>query len=49
MKTFEFTQAWFWDPGWQAGERQASRDIAEGRIRTFATEQGFLDELDHAP
>ena len=27
-------QAWFWTPEWQEGEREATREIAEGRLST---------------
>lgn len=31
-------QAWFWTPSWQAGENEADRDIAEGRISDLSPE-----------
>lgn len=40
------TQAWFWTPVWQAGEREASLDIAEGRVEIFKTDEDFLASLD---
>jgi len=45
-KTIDATQAWFWEPKWQAREREAARDIAIGNVRTFKTEKDFLKELD---
>lgn len=39
-------QAWFWTPRWQAGEREASNDIAYGRVRTFSTGEELLAWLD---
>jgi antitoxin PrlF len=39
-------QAWFWTESWHAGERQASADIAEGRVATFRSAEGFLGDLD---
>jgi len=47
-KTIDSTQAWFWEPKWQAREREASKDIAAGRLRTFNTDTDFLAELDEA-
>ena len=35
------SQAYFWTPEWQAGERDADADIRAGRVRRFPT----LDEL----
>lgn len=45
-KLVEASQAWFWDPRWQEGELQASRDIAEGRTRRFESADEFLESLD---
>jgi len=39
-------QSYFWTPEWQAGEREAERAIAEGRVRTFDTMEEMLDFLD---
>ena len=39
------SQAWFWKPEWQAGEREASEDVAAGRTRRFDSDQDFLDSL----
>lgn len=38
-------QAWFWTPEWQAGEREASRDIAEGRVERFDSDDDLLGAL----
>jgi AbrB family looped-hinge helix DNA binding protein len=38
-------QAWFWKADWQAGERQASEDIAIGRTTRFDSDEDFLDSL----
>jgi len=35
------SQAYFWSPEWQAAEREASDDIASGRVREF----GKVDDL----
>jgi len=46
QKVIDTTQAWFWTPAWQAGERDASLDIAEGRVEVFKTDEDFLASLD---
>lgn len=40
------TQTWFWKQDWQAGEREASEDIAAGRSTRFDSDEAFLDSLD---
>ena len=42
QKVIDATQAWFWTPEWQEGERQASADIREGRVETHDTDEDFL-------
>lgn len=37
---------WFWTEEWQAGERQADEDIAEGRYHEFETVDGLVEWLD---
>jgi len=32
LKTIPAGQAWFWSPQWQAGEREADREIAAGDL-----------------
>jgi antitoxin PrlF len=44
-KVIDATQAWFWTPEWQAGEREADVDREERRTETFETESAFLDSL----
>ena len=39
-------QAWFWTATWQEREREADRDIAEGRTRVFESSEEFLRYLD---
>jgi antitoxin PrlF len=46
QKVIDATQAWFWTPTWQAGEREASLDIADGRVEIFKTDEDFRDSLD---
>ncbi len=44
-KATDATQAWFWTPEWQAGEREADADLAAGRGDTFESGEEFLDAL----
>ena len=40
QKLIDSTQAWFWTPGWQEGEREADADLAAGEhrvLRVWAT------------
>lgn len=46
QKVVDATQAWFWTPAWQAGERAASLDIAEGRVEVYENDEDFLTSLD---
>lgn len=45
-KVVDATQAWFWTPEWQAGEREASEDIAAGQVEVFEDDESFLASLD---
>ncbi|MDR7087602.1 hypothetical protein J2X11_002441 [Aeromicrobium panaciterrae] len=38
-------QAWFWSEPWQRGEREASDDLAAGRVESFKNSESFLDSL----
>ena len=38
-------QAWFWTEQWQAGEKEASRDIAKGRTTKHDDDDDFLTSL----
>lgn len=40
------SQAWFWREGWQAGEREATEDIAAGRTTRYGSDTDFLNSLD---
>ncbi len=40
------SQAWFWREEWQAGEREASEDIAAGETTRYASDAEFLDSLE---
>lgn len=35
-------QAWYWSPAWQQAEREASEDIAAGRVERFESDETFL-------
>ena len=39
-------QAWFWTPEWQAGEREASADIAAGRVTRLDNDEEFTRWLE---
>jgi AbrB family looped-hinge helix DNA binding protein len=45
QKLIDATQAWFWSPEWQAGEREADADLAAGRVDTFGSGEEFLGAL----
>jgi len=38
------SQAWFWTPEWQAGEREADEDLKADRVRVMAAEE-FKKEI----
>ena len=40
------SQAWFWTPEWQAGEREADAEIKAGRGRRFNSDEEFLASLE---
>ena len=40
------SQAWFWSPDWQAGERQVDADYAAGRYRVHESGDAFVAELE---
>lgn len=43
------SQAWFWTPEWQAGEQEATADIAAGRTTFYDSEDEFFAALDSVP
>ena len=45
QKLIDATQAWFWSPEWQAGEREADADRSAGRIESFGSADEFLGAL----
>jgi prevent-host-death family protein len=38
--------AWVYSPAWQAKLREAEADLDAGRVRTFDTDEDFLDHLE---
>jgi AbrB family looped-hinge helix DNA binding protein len=44
-KVIDATQAWFWSPEWQQGEREAEADFAAGRIETFTSGEEMITAL----
>jgi AbrB family looped-hinge helix DNA binding protein len=44
-KVIDATQAWFWSPEWQQGEREAEADLAAGRIETVASGEEMISAL----
>lgn len=40
------TQASFWEPAWQAGEREADQDLAAGRLDRFESDDALMRALD---
>ncbi len=47
MTSVPADQAWFWDPEWQRGEREASEQIAAGRTEEFEGAESMFDALEH--
>ena len=45
QKLIDSTQAWFWSPDWQAGERAADADQVNGRVDLFASGDAFVEAL----
>jgi bifunctional DNA-binding transcriptional regulator/antitoxin component of YhaV-PrlF toxin-antitoxin module len=39
-------EAWFWTAAWQAKEKEATADIAAGRVAAFGDADSFLADLD---
>ncbi|HEX5266298.1 MAG TPA: AbrB/MazE/SpoVT family DNA-binding domain-containing protein [Acidimicrobiales bacterium] len=48
QKVIDATQAWFWTPEWQAGEREADAEMAAGAGETFESGEAFLEALKRA-
>jgi antitoxin PrlF len=45
QKLIDATQAWFWTPTWQAGEREADVDRSVGRAEVFSSGDELLAGL----
>lgn len=45
QKLIDATQAWFWNPTWQAGERAADADRAAGRVEAFPSGEALIAGL----
>ncbi len=43
--TIDASHAWFWTEKWQQMEREADKDAAAGRYKTFDTGEEFLAHL----
>jgi AbrB family looped-hinge helix DNA binding protein len=46
LKRIRSDQAWFWTPEWQQGEREASDDIAAGRVTRHGSVGDMFAHLD---
>ena len=47
LKTIPAGQAWFWSPQWQAGEREADREIAAGDLSpAYGSAEDMFADLD---
>lgn len=49
QKLIDATQAWFWSPEWQAGEREADADRAAGNVEGFESGQALIEALRSRP
>lgn len=45
QKLIDATQAWFWSPEWQAGEREADADRSTGRVEAFESGDELIAAL----
>jgi antitoxin PrlF len=45
QRLIDVTQAWFWTPQWQAGEREADADGVAGRGEEFASGEDLVNAL----
>jgi AbrB family looped-hinge helix DNA binding protein len=46
LKSIPADQAWFWTDDWQAGEREASQQLARGEGTVYESAVDFLESLD---
>jgi len=42
------TQAWFWTPEWQAGEREADAELAAGKGAVYESSEEFIAHLEQS-
>lgn len=42
-------QRWFWTEEWQAGEREASAEIADGGLKVYDDMAELFADLDQSP
>lgn len=45
LKSIPTEQSWFWTDAWQAGEREASEQVAEGEGTVFDNGDAFVSSL----
>ena len=45
LKTIPADQAWFWSQEWQAGEQEASNEIARGEGTVYGSAEEMFDAL----
>jgi antitoxin PrlF len=45
QKLIDATQAWFWTPEWQEGEREADADLAGGNTEFFESGEDLIEAL----
>jgi hypothetical protein len=45
-KLVDKSQAYFWTKRWQKGEKEAAEDIEAGRVKTFASVDELIKDLD---
>ena len=45
-KLVDKNQAYFWTKRWQEGEKEADEDIEAGRVKTFASVDELIKDLD---
>ena len=46
QKVIDATQAWFWEPTWQSGEREADADRKAGRSEAFESGEAMVAALE---
>lgn len=44
-KLVDASQSYFWTEEWQAGEREASADLAKGRTKRFRSAEALIRDL----